>query len=137
MTTKDLLINGTSIKTLAWVASWGDVFREAPLRGSNITYPGVAGDVWVPKVRSAYSFLVPLILLGTGEADYADKLIALRALVDSSTAPLTLVRKRTTGSGLVSQTCAGDYLAGLEPEFIGMDTGRVALELVCTSGVWT
>jgi hypothetical protein len=40
------------------------------------------------------------------------------------------------GSGLVTQTAQGDYLSGLQPELIGWDSGRIALDLVNLDGVW-
>lgn len=133
----DLLVNGTALSSIAGIVSFDGILSNAPLRGENLTYPGVAGDAHVPKVRGAYVFTVPLVLLGTSQADFQDRLDDLRALIDSSAAPLTLVRRRTTGAGNISETADGDYLGGLEPSSVNLQVGRVALDLVNLSGGWT
>lgn len=133
----DLIVNGTALSSIGGIASFDGIEADGPLRGENITYPGVAGDTWVPKVRGAYVFTVPLVLLGTSPADFQDRLDDLRALCDSSAAPLALERRRTTGAGDISETADGDYLSGLQPTHVNLRIGRVALDLVNLSGGWS
>lgn len=132
----DLTINGTSVTTIARVASWDGVFAGAPLRGDNLQIPGMAGAIHMPKVRDAYVFTVPLLLLGDSEGDLQDRLDDLRALCDSSTAALTVARTRPTGAGDVVESCQADYLGGLEPAMVNLSIGRLALDLVNLSGGW-
>lgn len=139
----DLLVGGTSIQTLGTIADFGGIFSDGPLRGSNLTIPGLAGDVYQPKVRGAYDFTVPLILrspVGSTNATRADVLAtvtSLRTLLDSSAAALALTRVRPSGVTTVNQTCSGDYVAGLEVELVGFTAARVAIVLRNLSGVWT
>lgn len=132
----DLLVNGTSLKTFGQIVSYDGIMADAPLRGENVTIPGVAGQIHVPKVRDAYVFTVPMVLLG-GLAVVGEALQDLRDLCDSSTAALTLTRKLTRTSGNVTQTCSADYLGGLEPQMTGMQFGRVAIDFVNLDGGWT
>lgn len=134
----DLMVAGTSLNsgTISRVVSWDGVFSSAPLRGSNLTIPGLAGDIHQPKVRGAFVFTVPLVLLGSSWADMQDRLNTLRTLLDTSAASKTATRVRPTGAGDVMETCQVDYLSGLEPAMVNLSTGRVALDLVNLSGVW-
>lgn len=127
---------GTSLKTLGRIVSFDGIFSDGPLRGSNITIPGAAGDVHMPKVRAAYVFTVPMVILGSW-AEVNANLDSLRTLLDSSRVPLTMTRTRATSDGTNVQTAQGDYLDGLEPQMVGMGAGRVAINLVNLSGVWT
>lgn len=138
MTANDLLIAGTSVKTLAKITSFEGIFSDGPLRGSNVTYPGVAGAVHMPKVRDAFVFSVPLVILGSW-ATVNTTLDSLRALLNSATSPLAMTRVREVvgGGGTSTQTASGDYLDGLEPGLVGMDAGRVVVNLVNLSGAWT
>lgn len=140
----DLLVGGTSIQTLGTIADFSGVFSEGPLRGENVTYPGVAGETHMPKVRDAFDFTVPLILRTAvgSTAPLRSNILAtvasLRTMLDSSSAPLALTRLRpATGGGTTSQTCSGDYVEGLELELIGFTAARVAIVLRNLSGVWT
>lgn len=132
----DLLIGGTSLKDFGEILSFAGVFASAPLRGENVQIPGLAGEVFVPKVRGAYVFTVPLVIVGDW-ATVNERLDGLRTLLDTSSAPLTMTRHRSVGAGTSVQTAAGDYLGGLEPELIGMSAGRIALDLVNLDGGWT
>ena len=125
-----------SLKTLGHIVSFDGIFSDGPLRGENVVYPGVAGATHMPKVRAAYVFTVPMVILGDwGDVNAA--IDSLRALLDSSAAPLAMTRHRTVGAGTSVQTAAGDYLDGLEPNLIGMSAGRVAINLVNLDGEWT
>jgi hypothetical protein len=125
-----------SLKTLGHIVSFDGIFSDGPLRGENVVYPGVAGATHMPKVRGAYVFTVPMVILGDwGDVNAA--LNSLRTLLDSSAAPLAMTRHRTVGAGTSVQTAAGDYLDGLEPNLIGMSAGRVAINLVNLDGAWT
>lgn len=136
MTANDLLIGGTSLKTIGYIASFEGIFSDGPLRGSNVTYPGVAGDTHMPKVHGAYVFSVPMVLVGTwGQIN--SKIDALRTLLNSASAPLAMTRVRELSVGTSTQTASGDFLDGLEPGLVGMDAGRVVLNIVNLSGVWT
>lgn len=134
---RDFLIGATSILTIVRVTDWSGVDSTAPLRGSNITYPNVGGDLHAPKVRGSYVFTVPCVLLGTSSADYQDRLDDLRALLDSSTTALAMHRIRPTGSGDVTEDADGDYLDGLQPQAVNLQTGRVNIDLVNLSGGWS
>jgi len=131
----DLLIGGTSIKTIGYIADFAGIFADGPLRGSNLTYPGVAGDTYLPKVKGAYVFTVPLVVVGPWAA-VNTALAALRALLNSSTTALAMTRHRSLTGGTSVQTAAGDYLSGLEPALVGWDAGRIAIDLINLNGQW-
>lgn len=140
----DLLVGATSLQTYGTIVDFDGIFSEGPLRGANLTIPGLAGEVYVPKVRGAYDFTVPMVLrtpVGATSPDRADILAAvtsLRALLDSSTAALTLNRRRpAVGGTYTTQTCQGSYESGLEVALVGFTAARVAIVLRNLSGVWT
>lgn len=134
---EDLLINGTALSTFGAIADFTGIKADAPLRGANVTIPGLAGDVHVPKVRSAYVFTVPLAVYGTTRGDLNDNLAALRTLLDSSVTPLAMERRLILGGINVSQTADGDYINGLQPEILHFRNGLVVLEIANLSGGWT
>lgn len=136
MAYEDLLVNGTSLKAFGDITDLSGILSSPPLRGENVVYPGLAGAVYVPKVRDAYVFSVPMVIRGS-LADINDALDGLRALLDSSTAALTLTRHRTTGAGNVSETASGEYVGGLEVGLVGLSAGRVAIDLLNLDGGWT
>lgn len=138
MTANDLLIGGTSLKSLGYIADFAGIFSDGPLRGENVVYPGVAGATHMPKVRSAYVFPVPMVILGSW-AQVNTALDSLRTLLNSASSPLAMTRVREVvgGGGTSTQTASGDYLDGLEPGLVGMSAGRVVINLVNLSGVWS
>lgn len=135
----DFTVNGTSLNsgTICRVARWEGILSNPPLRGANDRIPGVAGATWRPKVRDAYVFSVPIVLLGSSRADLQDRRDDLLALLDSSSAALTLERTRPTGLGDVVESCDGDFLDGLELEMVNLSTGRAVLNFENLSGSWT
>lgn len=135
----NLTVNGTSLNdgTISRVASWDGVLASAPLRGENIELPGVAGAIHLPKVRGAYVFTVPLLLMGSSQADYQDRLDDLRTLLDSSGTALTVARTRPTGAGDVTESCSCDYVSGLESVMVNLSNGRVAVDLLNLSAGWS
>lgn len=133
----DLLVGATSLRTFGNIASFDDVLRDPPRRGGNLDYPGVAGAVFVAKVAAAYVMTVPLTISTATDAAMHDQLDDLRALLACDTAPLTLTRVRTTGSGVVSETCQADCPNGVQPALAVGTFARLALELVNLDGAWT
>jgi hypothetical protein len=134
----DLLINGTSLKTLGYIADFAGIFSDGPLRGSSIVYPNVPGARWTPKVRDTYVFTVPMVLLADGWGSLNSKVDSLRALLDSSTGAFVMTRHRSlTGAGTSVQTADGEFLSGLQPAVTGMTVMRLALDFVNLSGEWT
>lgn len=136
MAYEDLLIGGTSLKTYGKISDFSGILAEAPLRGESVVYPGRAGAVFVPKVRSAYVFSVPMVLYGTSLAAVNDSLISLRTLLNSASASFTMMRHRTSGGGNISESAAGEYLGGLEAQIVGMTAARIVLDLVNLDGGW-
>jgi hypothetical protein len=136
MAYEDLLIGGTSLKTYGKITDFSGILASGPLRGENVTYPGLAGDVFVPKVRGAYVFTVPMVLYGS-LATINTALDNLRTLLNSSSAALAMTRHRTTGAGNVSETASGEFVGGLEPGLVGLTAGRISLDIVNLSGAWS
>lgn len=136
MAYEDLLIGATSLKTYGQIADFSGILSEAPLRGESVVYPGRAGAVFVPKVRSAYVFSVPMVLYGATLAAVNTNLIALRTLLNSASASFTMTRHRTSSGGNISESAAGEYLGGLEPQLVGMTAARIVIDLVNLDGGW-
>jgi hypothetical protein len=133
--TWDLTVAGTSVKNYAHVVSYDGVLSGAPRRGDDIVKPSVTGQTFVAKPRDAYTFSVPLILLGSTQADFQDKLSSLRALCDSVTA-IAVTRTVPTGAGDLSTTCTAAANITEVGMTNGLLNGRVVLEVTNYDGCW-
>lgn len=133
--TWDFTLAGTSVKTLGHIASWDGILGGAPRRGGNIVKPSVTGQTYAAKPRDAYTFSVPMVLLGSSQADFQDKLSSLRALTESVTA-IAAGRTVPTGAGDVSTQCTAEASVTEIGMVNGLLNGRVVLEVTNLDGVW-
>lgn len=146
---EDLLVDGTSVQTLAVVEDPSGLYASPPLRGSNITLPGAAGEVWVPKPYGAYGFSVGVAVLpvdGDGDdpsglqnlvAQWTSNWRALLAMLDSSTGPLTLTRVLSTAAGTVTETCSAEVVGSIAPAMVGPYASRAVIDFWNLSGGWS
>lgn len=133
----DVLVNGTSLSSFGAVENFSDVLKCAPLRGSNLVIPGVAGSTFLPKVRGSFAVTVRLALWHTNDdfSGVMTKLRSLRLLVAASDSALTLTRRFTLSGGTqVEQDAVADFSDMISPELIGTSTARVALDFEVLSG---
>ncbi len=141
MSSPDFLItrpggSATSVKTVAGVASWDGIYGPAPFRGQDTVVPGKRGQTFNAKDYDAYTFPVPLILLGSSQADFQDKLRTLQALLESSTVPVTASRVVGSSGGDITQTCSAQARVGEVGMVNGLLTGRVNVEVSNLDGCW-
>lgn len=134
----DVLIDGTSLSTFGAIEDFAEILKCAPLRGSNIVIPGAAGSVHTAKVRGAFVVTVRLALWDVTAETFGgvvSRLAALRALLDTSAAPVTLTRRFTLVDGTqVAQDAQVDVLEVFAPELVGTTTSRVAVDVEVLSG---
>lgn len=147
------LINGTDIASLARIVEQWDGARQAGARrGANLTLPGVAGEVFVPKVRAVPTVTLGLALLacdpttGVTPAAEADQVAQFNAnlrsllrLVDASTTvPLTVTRRMSLPGGATeSHEAQAELGAPMAPTLLaGARAARLTLELRILDGVW-
>lgn len=133
--TWDFTIAGTSVKTLATVASYDGVLADSPTRGDNLAVPEVRGQSFLPKPYDAYAYPVPLVLFGTSQAQLQDNLDTLKALCATAYAAKTFGRTTPHVSGDVTASHSGT--ASLDVAMVnGLVTGRVNLMIENLDGCW-
>jgi hypothetical protein len=139
-----LLINGTDLETLFDVLDYSQLRAPGTKRGSNLTYPNVDGDTYVPKVYAAYNFDIPAAIskdASTGTA--LARRAALNAAIDAAAAVLDnglLVMTRRlakVGGGYNETTADGEYNAGIAVQMKNPLAGTTVLSFVNLSGIWT
>ena len=133
-----LLINGTDLRSIPRliIRDISGLLTEAPYRGDNETIPGMPGEVGTVKVAGAFTFDIPVTLLGTTRADFLSILASVRAL--ASTNLVTLTRRLSTSGGYADTSCAGEYLAGTAVEMLAFmpAAGRTTLSFRNLDGGW-
>ncbi len=132
----DALVAGTSLKTYASIVSYDGLFAGAPLRGTDLVVPTRRGETATAKVRDAYTFSVPLILLGTSQGAFQDNLDALRALCDTGYAAKTITRTKPAVAGDVTTTCTAMCNLTEAAMVNGLITGRCVLDVRNLDGCW-
>jgi phage-related protein len=138
----DLLIDGTSLSSLAVIEDFSGIMMGAPVKADHIDIPGRPGLVFVASEYGAYNFPVPVVILGDTLGEVNANHDTLVALLDTRTAPLTLTRRRTIGTGGSADTdaaeeCSATVNNGWDPDFIGTGGQRMVLEFTNMDGAWT
>lgn len=132
----DFLLAGTSVKTIAQIASWDGILSGAPKRGSNVVKPSLRGEKFAAKPYDAYDFSVPLTLLGTSQANFQDGLSSLRALAETSAAVLAASRTVPRGAGDLTTSCTAEARVSEIGMVNGLLTGKLVLEVRNLDGCW-
>lgn len=138
----DLLIDGTSLSSLAHIEDFSGIMMGAPIKGGHVDIPGRPGLLFAQSEFAAYSFPVPVVILGDTLGEVNANHDTLVALLDTRTAPVTLTRRRTidTGGSAVTEAaeeCAATVNNGWNPDFIGTRGQRIVLEFTNMDGEWT
>ena len=137
----DLLIDGISLSSLAVIEDFSGIMMGAPTKGEHVNIPGRAGLVFVASEWAAYSFPVPVVLLGDTLGEVHANHDTLVALLDTRAAMVELTRRRTVGDGYsgvdVAETCNATVNNGWSPDFIGVQGQRIVLEFTNMDGTWT
>jgi hypothetical protein len=138
-----LLINGTDLQSIFDVLDLSQLRAPGTKRGSNLTYPNVDGDTYVPKVYAAYNFDIPAAVSGDdASSTLLARRAALNAAIDAAGALLDdglLVMTRRlakVGGGYDSTTASGEYNAGLTVQMANPVAGTTVLSFVNLSGCW-
>lgn len=137
----DLLItrpggSAVSVKTTAGVESWDGVWMSAPWRGQDLTVPVRRGQTFAAQEYDAYTFSVPLVLLGSSQADFQDRLDTLHALVESSVAAVTVSRTKPSAGGDVTTFCLARARVPEVAAAQGLVNGKTALDVTNFDGCW-
>lgn len=128
--------SAVSVKDYAYIGDYDGVWSGAPFRGSDITVPGLRGRTFAAQDYDAYTFSVPLEVLGSSQADLQDRLANLRALAESTTTSLTVSRVLPTGSGDLTTTCTARCRMSEVGARTGLASARAALEITNLDGAW-
>jgi hypothetical protein len=126
----------TSVKTVGQVMSWDGVYGMAPFRGEHTIIPNRRGQRYVPREYDAYTFPVPMILLGSTQADFQDKLRTLQRLIESSLDSVYATRLVGSSGGDITQFCEVQARVGEVGMVNGLLNGRVTLEVTNLDGCW-
>lgn len=125
-----------SLKDYAYIVSYDGLWTPPPFRGEDFLTTSRRGRQFAAQEYDAYTFAVPLELLGSSQADYQDKLASLRALAESSRAAVTFTRVHPTGAGDVTQTCSARCRLSEPGSRNGLLNGRVSVEVTNLDGCW-
>ena len=134
--TWDFTAGGTSVKTLADIASWDGILSDSPFRGDDLAVPEVRGQSFLAKPYDAYDYPVPLVLRGTSQAALQDNLDTLRKLVASGYAAVTFTRTKPSGGGDVTTSHSGTGSVNDVAMVNGLITGRVVMTVKNLDGCW-
>lgn len=136
----DLLIDGTSLSSLAVIEDFSGIMKGAPIKGTHVDIPGRPGLLFAPSEYGAYSFPVPVVILGDTLGEVHANHDTLTGLLDSRAAMIVLTRQRTVGAEYggvnVAETCNATINNGWDPDFIGTQGQRIVLEFTNMDGVW-
>lgn len=132
--TFDLKLSGTSVKTYAYIMSWDGLLSAGDLRGADLVIPGRDGESGVTRPRDAFSFSVPMEIVGTSQGNFQDNLDALRTL--AGTGPITATRIKPAASGDVTTTCTARCRLSDVSMANGLTVGRVVLDVRNLDGAW-
>ena len=133
--TWDFTIAGTSVKTLATIASYDGILSQGAYRGADLVVPTKRGQTFNPKPLDAYSYPVPLTLLGTSQGQLQDNLDALKALCVCEFGAKTFGRTIPRSAGDLTSSHTGT--GSLEVAMVnGLVTGRVNLTITNLDGCW-
>jgi hypothetical protein len=97
-----LLINGTDIRTWAYITNAEGLLGNAPQKGDLIEQDWVAGAIWQKGPKGTYSFDVPVVMKSRVQTEALAQLRALQAFVGDQ---YTLTRRLTVNSVDVTETC--------------------------------
>lgn len=151
--TDTLLVDGTDLQSIAGivVTDLSGLMAPGRRRGENVTIPGRAGVIAVPKVYEAYEFAIGITVLAddgsgvTGATPQARRvqmltnLQAVAAVLDGAAGDglVTLTRRISSGATYVSHTCSGEFVDGLQVDLLNAETGQTELQFVNHDGAWT
>lgn len=132
-----LFVNGSDIQDIDGLIlnDASGLHTEGEYRGENLVIPGRPGQVSYSKVRDAFTFDLPVTLIGDTRADFMDVLADVRDLTSGNLC--SLVRRLTDGSGYTDDYCDGEYLAGQAVELLNPANGRTVLSFLNLDGEWS
>ena len=128
--------SAVSIKTYAHIASYDGILQPAPVRGADVLVPARMGQQWTAQTYDAYTFSVPLILLGSSLSTFQDSLSGLKQLVESSRQSVVFSRQVPRTGGDLTTSCRSRVRVAEVAMVNDMITGRVALEVTNLDGCW-
>ncbi|MGB8019788.1 MAG: hypothetical protein WCF04_01005 [Candidatus Nanopelagicales bacterium] len=137
MAADTILIEGTDLATIATIEDMSGVLAAAPTSGDPIAIPGRAGAIFVVGEREAYSFDVPLALLGDTRGEQLTALASLEALLDTRDLPITVTRRITRGTTQVDEAALCIVASGWQPKTAGRSAIRVVVSMMNIEGEWT
>lgn len=136
-------VNGESLQTYAYnIETWG-ASRESPppVRGGNVTIPGMPGQVFVPKVVDSRTLTFNMWVIGattdgyapTGSrrAEFEKNFKALRRLLYTPGREITITKRfRLPGSNtVITATGKAQFAGGLAPTMHGRARAIMTVDL--------
>ena len=97
-----LLIDGTDIRTWAYITSAEGLLSEGPQKGDLIEQNWVDGAIWQQGPKGPWTFEVPVVMKSRQQDVALGQLRALQALVGVQR---VLTRHLTVNGASVSETC--------------------------------
>jgi len=135
-----LLFDGTDIQSISGVVvnDMSGLFAPGTRRGSHDTIPGRGGQLGAQLPYDAYSFAVPITVLGSTRYEMLTALTAVGAALAGTNGLGTLERRLDDGSGgYVAHTAAGQFASFNSFSLLNPATGQTELTFVNLDGAWT
>lgn len=132
-----LLVDGTDLSTLAVLEDLSELATVPSSNADPLKIPGRAGALFVAGQPDTYSFNVPMVVLGDDWGSVREGLRDLLALLDSSSAALTITRRTTVGTAQVAETASCVVTGTITPQYLGSTAARVVVTFQNLDGAWT
>lgn len=135
-----LLFDGTDLQNLDGIAleqDLGWIFAPGTRRGSHDTIPGRQGQLGAQLPYDAYSFAVPITVLGDTHHEMLTILAGVGAALAGTNGLGTLERRLDDGAGgYVAHTAAGQFASFNSTSLLNPATGRTELTFANLDGAW-
>jgi hypothetical protein len=131
-----LLIDGTDVRTWAYITNAEGLLSNAPQKGDIIEQDWVAGAIWQPGPKGPYTFEVPVVMKSRLQDVALGQLRAMQAYVGTQ---VTLTRRMTVNGAVVNETCQAVMANAVQVNWDFRTRARIDAILVWQqlSGVWT
>lgn len=114
---------------------WDDPLDTPQVRGTNITIPYAAGEVWVRKYVAARDYTIGMLVTGTSLSDFYAQMATLYGLLPDQTSSDNTCTLKLQRSGQSDVTASAEYAGGISPQLIvGAFAARLSLRFRLLTG---
>lgn len=135
-----LLIGATDLASILVLEDLSEIFAKPPTNQNPIAIPGRAGELFTAGVPSAYDMLLPVTIERDTHVEMRAAVTAFVALLDSTSTPLTLVRRSDIIVGdepaVLDESCSAICRDAWEVSGLGDLATRIVVTLRNLDGGW-